>query len=160
MVSLLNRITDPIPFGLSVLNFIVQRIFRINNKIKWPVHYTSKVTGKVKIGKDVWISFACNGNCYIQGANGVIIGDGTIFAAGVKMISANHEFSNYKEFIEAAPITIGNNCWIGANSVILPGVTLGDNVIVGAGSIVTKSFHSNLVIAGNPARIIRDNANR
>jgi maltose O-acetyltransferase len=55
------------------------------------------------------------------------------------------------------PVTIGDDVWVGGNSVILPGVTLGNNVIVGANSTVTKSFGDNLIIAGNPARIIREN---
>lgn len=52
-------------------------------------------------------------------------------------------------------IEIGNNCFIGANSIILPNVTIGDNVIIGAGSIVTKPIESNLVVAGVPARAIK-----
>ncbi|HAU27266.1 MAG TPA: maltose O-acetyltransferase, partial [Alteromonas australica] len=53
------------------------------------------------------------------------------------------------------PITIGDNCWIGGMAVINPGVTLGNNVVVASGAVVTKSFGSNLVIGGNPARIIK-----
>jgi maltose O-acetyltransferase len=55
----------------------------------------------------------------------------------------------------AFPITIGNNVWISANATICPGITLGDNVVVGAGAVVNKSFPSNVVIAGVPAKIIR-----
>lgn len=154
-MEIFNRITAPIPFGLFILNWIVQRIFRINAQMKWQVHYTSRCTGDVAIGKNVWISMAVSGHCYIQGGNGIVINDDTIFAPGVKIISANHNFSDYSRHSIATPIVIGNHCWIGANSVILPGVQLGDRVIVGAGSVVTKSFPSNVIIAGNPAKVIR-----
>ena len=54
------------------------------------------------------------------------------------------------------PGTIGDNCWIGAGAIICPGVTIGNNAVVGAGSVVTKSFGDNVVIAGNPAKVIRN----
>jgi acetyltransferase-like isoleucine patch superfamily enzyme len=118
------------------------------------VHYTSRVTGNVTIGKNVWISFATSGGCYIQGLNGIIIGDDTIFAPGVKIISANHKQDDFSSYEPSDPIVIGKQCWIGANSVILPGVKLGDGVIVAAGSVVNKSFADNSAIAGVPARYI------
>lgn len=126
------------------VNAIFQRILGINSSVPWSVHYTSTVTApkKIKIGKDVWKSFAVSGCCYIQGINGIEIGDYTIFAPGVKIISANHKFNYNKrsEHIISRPIRIGRNRWIGTNAIILPGVELGDNTIVGAGAVVTKSF--------------------
>ncbi|MGF7104101.1 maltose O-acetyltransferase [Limosilactobacillus caviae] len=58
---------------------------------------------------------------------------------------------------QSEDINIGDDVWIGGGAVICPGVTLGNNVIVGAGSVVTKSFGNNVVIAGNPARVIKEN---
>ena len=53
----------------------------------------------------------------------------------------------------ARPVTIGNNCWIGGNAVILPGVTIGDNVTIAAGSVVIRDVPSNSLVAGNPAKV-------
>ena len=57
----------------------------------------------------------------------------------------------------AREVVIGDNCWLGGHSTICPGVKLGNNVIVAAGSVVTKSFGDNVIIGGNPAKIIREN---
>ena len=54
------------------------------------------------------------------------------------------------------PIHIGNKVWIGANSVVLPGVTIGENSVIGAGSIVTRDIPANVIAAGNPCRVIRE----
>jgi len=132
---------------------------RINSEVPWSVNYTSRVTipEKIKIGIDVSKSFVLSGSCYIQGGNGIEIGDYTIFAPGVKIISSNHnsEISN-SEWIKRKPIKIGKYCWIGANAIILPEVELGDYTVVGAGTVITKNFPEGfVVIAGNPARLIR-----
>ena len=57
-----------------------------------------------------------------------------------------------------APIHIDDGCFIGANSIILKGTTLGKNCVVGAGSVVSGKFPDNVIVAGNPARIIKENA--
>lgn len=57
---------------------------------------------------------------------------------------------------QSAPVTIGNNVWIGGGSILLPGVTIGDNVTIGAGSVVTKNIPDNVLAFGNPCRIIRE----
>ncbi len=149
-------LTQPVPPGLWLVNFIFQKILDVNSDIPWMVNFTSRVTGNVVIGKNVEKSFAISGHCYIQGNNGIVIDDDTIFAPGVNIISANHDTSSIENSVLAEPVRIGKKCWLGANSVILPRVQLGDGVIVGAGSVVTKSFPGGVVIAGVPAKIIRD----
>ena len=155
--NIIEYFFSPTNIGLRILNFIVQKFFRINYDIPFMVHFTSIVSGNIKIGKDVARYFANSSGCYIQGINGVSIGDNTIFAPGVKIISANHSKIDYNSHEVVKPILIGENCWLGANSIILPGVEIGNNVIVAAGSVVTKSFDSNLIIGGVPAKIIKNN---
>lgn len=144
----------PVPLGLWLLNTIVQRVFRVNGDVPWMVHYTSRVLhpGRIEIGEGVWFSFAVSGSCYIQGANGVTLGSQTIFAPGVKVISANHDSHNLGQWEHVDPIEIGKHCWIGANAVILPGVKLGDGCVVGAGAVVTRSFPAGSTLVGVPAR--------
>ena len=155
--NLIEYILSPVPRKIKVINFIFQKIFRINSEVPFMVHYTSIVSGDIQLGKDVLKYFANCGNSYIQGINGIHIGDYTIIAPSVKLISANHSKVNYDLHIRQGPIIIGRHCWIGTNVVILPSVEIGDNVIIAAGSVVTKSFPPNVIIAGNPAKIIKQN---
>lgn len=94
---------------------------------------------------------------YYQAIGRIKIGKGTYIAPNVGLITANHDLLDPDRHLEPKPIELGNKCWIGMNSVLLPGVTLGDHTIVGAGSVVTKSFKDGwCVIAGNPAKIIKE----
>ncbi len=87
---------------------------------------------------------------------GIHFGKNVAVANGVKILSRNHNINNAWEFEPYEDVWIEDNCWIGANAVILPSVHLGQHTVVGAGAIVTKSFPDGyVVIAGNPAKIIR-----
>ena len=141
--------------GTRVLNFIVQRIFGVNDEIPWSVHYTSHASGDIKIASDVANSFAVSGNCYIQGMNGIRIGTGTIFASGVKIISANHSIDKLSGWEPCRPIEIGRYCWLASNVTVCPGVHIGDYAIIGANAVVTSDIPEKAIAVGVPAKVIR-----
>ncbi|MBR2589957.1 MAG: acyltransferase [Clostridia bacterium] len=82
------------------------------------------------------------------------IGDNVVLAPRVHILAHDASMWNDTGYTKIAPVKIGNNVFIGAGSIILPGVTLGDNCVIGAGSVVTKSFPENSIVAGNPARVL------
>jgi acetyltransferase-like isoleucine patch superfamily enzyme len=145
-----------------VIQFIIfQRIFRVNSETPWPVHWSSTVSEPKKIKLKNWLSYPgyivypgySIGN-YIQAINGIEFGVNVRIGPGVKIVSANHDTNNYDKWPKAKPIQIGDHVWLGANSVILPGVSLGPHTIVAAGAVVTKSFEEgNCVLAGVPAKV-------
>ncbi|PND37773.1 hypothetical protein C1O66_09705 [Paucibacter aquatile] len=122
----------------------------------WPLHPSSMAIDAHRIHIGIETSPGLMPGCYIQGTNGVLIGDYTQVAAGVKIISANHALNDNRAHNITRPIRIGSYCWIGANAIVLPGVNLGPYTVVGAGAVVSKSFPEGFcVLAGNPAKIIR-----
>lgn len=136
--------------------FIWQKILGINRKVSWPVHFTSYVTGigNIKFGKKC--SPGSNIGQYIQANGKIEMGDNVLMGPGSKIISANHDFSDFTKHLESETVRIGSNVWIGADAIILPGVTIGDNVVIGAGSIVTKDIPSDTIAAGNPCKVLKE----
>lgn len=100
----------------------------------------------------------------IEGGGGIFIEDDVLIGPGVHFYTNNHEFSDVmrpiidqgypKPTIEDS-ITVRRGAWIGAGSIILPGVTIGENAVVGAGSVVTRDVPSFSVAVGNPARVMK-----
>lgn len=141
--------------GTRFLNFVVQRILGVNDSIPWSVHYTSRVYGDIEIHPTVANSFAVSGGCYIQGMNGVRIGEGTIFAPGIKIISANHRLDALTGWGKERPIEIGRCCWLASNVTICPGVHIGDYAVIGANAVVTSDIPDKAVAVGVPAKVIK-----
>ena len=134
---------------------IPQKLFRLNPKVKWPVHFTSKVLSPEKIEKGILCDPGDNLNNYIQANNRIFFGSNVELGPGVAVISSNHNTENFRKHVKAKPIIIGNNVWVGANSTILPEVCIGNNVIIGANSVVTSNIPDNSIAVGNPCRVIK-----
>ncbi|WP_346898786.1 sugar O-acetyltransferase [Clostridium sp. UBA7503] len=126
----------------------------------------------VDYGNNIYFGNNCevNMNCTFLDDNKIIIGDNALIAPNVQIYTAFHPVNARERFGEpkedgtfqfcktqTAPVTIGNNVWIGGGAIIMPGVKIGDNVVIGAGSVVTKDIPSNKVAYGNPCRVAREN---
>ncbi len=127
-----------------------------------------------KTGKNIWVEppfrcdygwnieagedFYANYGLTILDVGKVTFGDNVMIAPNVSIYTAGHPIhpdSRNSGYEYGIPISVGNNVWIGGNTVILPGVSIGDNAVIGAGSVVTKNVPDNVVAAGNPCRVIR-----
>lgn len=104
-------------------------------------------------------NFFANFDCTFLDVCEIHIGDNCMLAPAVQIYTATHpldpvERNSGKEY--AKPVIIGDNVWIGGHAIINPGVTIGDNVVVASGAVVTKDVPNNVVVGGNPARIIKE----
>ena len=108
----------------------------------------------IEVGRNLFINY----NCTILDVAKVNIGDNVLIAPNVSIYTAGHPLhadTRKTGYEYGIPVTIGDNVWIGGNSIIMPGVTVGCNSVIGAGSVVTKDVPDWTVVAGNPARVIR-----
>lgn len=108
----------------------------------------------IEVGKN----FFANYNCTILDVAKVKIGDNCQMAPNVAIYTAGHPIhpaTRNSQYEYGKPVTIGDNVWIGGNTVLCPGVHVGNNVVIGAGSVVTKDLPDWCIAAGNPCRVIR-----
>lgn len=120
-----------------------------------PPFYANWGGKHVHFGNDVYANF---GLTMVDDAD-IYVGDGVMFAPHVTVATAGHPID--PTLRRAAlqynmEVHIGNNVWIGAGALIMPGVTIGDNTVIGAGSVVTKDIPANVVAVGNPCRVMRE----
>ncbi len=106
-------------------------------------------------GNNVYANF----NLTLVDDTDIYVGDGVLFGPNVVVAVAGHPVDpdlRRKVAQFNLPVHIGNNVWIGAGAIILPGITIGDNSVIGAGSVVTKDIPANVVAVGNPCRVLRE----
>lgn len=104
-------------------------------------------------------NFYANFDCVILDVCEVRIGDNCLMAPGVHIYTATHPINPHERISGAEygkRVTIGNNVWIGGRAVINPGVKIGDNVVIASGSVVTKDIPDQVVVGGNPAKVMRN----
>lgn len=106
------------------------------------------------LGKNVFINHACS----FLDIGGITIEDDVLIGPRVNITSENHPLDpSDRKALTPKPVHIKRNAWIGAGATILPGVTVGENAVVAAGAVVSRDVPANTVVAGIPAKVIRDN---
>ena len=131
---------------------MIKAIIKLKRLINGEIPISILVKRGLKVGKN----FSRQSGCYIDPSHCFLIsiGDNVTFSINVTLLAHDASMKYVLDYARIGRIVIGNNCFIGANTTILPGVTIGDNCIIGAGSIVTKSVEENSVYAGVPAKKI------
>ena len=145
VIKVIKRINSIIKKAVWKVLYLQQ--LKTQNSIFYPgTHITIEKHGKIKIGRNCFFNHGCS----LNSLKSITIGNDCIFGENVKMYDHNHNYQSgeliRKQGYKCAEIVIGNNCWIGSDVVILPGVTIGDNVVIGAGTIVTKNIKNNSTI--------------
>ena len=109
----------------------------------------------VHFGNGIYANF----NLTLVDDGEIFVGNNVMFGPNVIIATAGHPIHpelRRKQAQFNLPVHIGNNVWIGAGAIVLPGVKIGDNTVIGAGSVVTKDIPSNVVAVGNPCRVLRE----
>jgi len=118
---------------------------RGQRSIRWYVKHGLRI-GQ---GCDLQYPFELDGShCWL-----IEIGEEVVFAPGVQVIAHDASTKRFTDYTRIAPVRIGNRVFVGARTLILPGVTIGDDVIIGAGSVVTRDVPAGTVASGSPARV-------
>jgi maltose O-acetyltransferase len=147
----------PTVFGMAIRNVAYRALGMKIDGFCWIQPGVTFVNlGKLKVGRN----FACNTGSYLNALGGITMGDDVLIGSNVTVSAGKHgiegrELSVISRPAEPTPIQFGNDVWLGAGVVILPGVTLADGTVVGSNSVVTRDTDPYSVVAGCPARPLR-----
>lgn len=135
------------------MKIFLLRLFgaRIGKGLVIKNNVTVKFPWKLEIGDDCWIGE----DVWIDNLDRVSIGNDVCISQGAMLLTGNHDYTVYNMPYRNAPIKINDGAWIGAQTVVCPGVTVENNAILTVGSVATKDMEANGIYQGNPAKIIR-----
>ena len=114
----------------------------------------------IKLGKNTFLNF----NCLFLDDNSITVGKNGLIGPNVQIYTASHPLAAHERIVAdpeeryltlTKAVHIGDNAWIGGNTLIMPGVTIGNNVTIGAGSLVTKDIPDNCLAMGSPCKVVR-----
>ncbi len=148
----LYNLTESAPERQTILQQLLGQIGQ--NSIIEPPFYCS-YGQNIHLGEHVFLNVLC----IILDCNEVRIGDHVMIGPGVQIYTAAHMLeaeARNQGWEIAKPIVIEDNVWLGGGAILVPGVRIGRNAVVGAGAVVTRNVPANTVVAGNPARVIRE----
>lgn len=138
-------------------NGMVRKLFTGHGRgVPWPIGSGCDCSRDVEFSPDELNNFQIP--VYFQAFGGarIMLGRNVWIARGCCLITTNHDLIDPERHRQGKDIRIGDNCWLGANVVIMPGVELGPNTVVGANAVVTKSFpEGHGILAGVPAKLVR-----
>jgi maltose O-acetyltransferase len=154
--SLLHTYNSSHPDNREQRQNIIKSLFgSIGNNFKIEPPFQCDYGCHIYAKENLYINY----DCVILDGNYVHIGNNVLIAPKVQIYTAYHplDAETRRSGLElAAPITIGDDVWIGGGAIICPGVSIGNNAVIGAGSVVTKDIPANVVAVGNPARVIKE----
>jgi acetyltransferase-like isoleucine patch superfamily enzyme len=116
----------------------------------------SNGAGRIRLGDRCYVGHGC----VLYGSGGLEVGRDVLIGPGAILTSQGHQFDDPQRLVREqphlfAPVSIGDDVWIGAGALVLPGVTIGDGAIVAAGAVVTRDVGPYQVVAGTPAHAVR-----
>jgi len=145
-----NQLTASPAEQRQQLNEIFLKPMPTSSTIEVPFH--SDFGRHIFVGERVFV----NQDCMFTDMGGIYLADDVLIGPKVSLITVNHlEDPRYRRQVQPKPIHVEQGAWIGAGAIVLPGITIGAHAIVGAGSVVTKDVSPDMVVVGNPARVVR-----
>lgn len=149
--SLCHKANQTDPADLSYMRFLEELFQSKLDDVTVLTPFYCDMGIRVKLGRKVFI----NDNVHLISGGGIEIRDGALIAPRVCIATVNHDENNRHRFFTYHKVTIKKNAWICANATICPGVTIGENSIVAAGAVVTCDVPDNVIVGGNPAKVLR-----